>query len=80
MMAAFSKRVATQSVIATADMRNGLPRQASLAAKIPGSKQSDDRFLAMLGNHGDLDLALLDVKNRIRGRALRKDDLIFAVG
>ena len=33
----------------------------------------------MFGNDGDLDLALLDVKNRIRGIPLREDFLILAM-
>src|SRR6266498_2519266 len=44
------------------------------------SEHGKEAVVALLGNHGNLDLALLDVKNCIRGPALGKDDLIFPVG
>jgi hypothetical protein len=40
--------------------------QTSFAKKLTWLQDCDHRFLAMLGNDGELDLALLDVKNRVR--------------
>jgi hypothetical protein len=53
-----------------------LPRQASLAAEIAGSKDRNDCFFPLFGNNGDFDLALLDVENSVRHLALREDSLI----
>ena len=36
--------------------------QTSFAKKVVGSQDCDDCLLALLGNDGELDLALLDVK------------------
>jgi hypothetical protein len=36
--------------------------QTSFAKKVTGPQDCNDRFLALLGNDGELDLALLDVK------------------
>ena len=36
-------------------------------------------FLAPLGNDGELDLALLDVKNSVRLAALRKNNLVLVI-
>src|SRR6266850_3371817 len=58
----------------------GLPSQASLAAKISGSQYCNNRFFPSLGKHSQLNLALLDVENSIRWRALREDNLISSVG
>jgi hypothetical protein len=33
----------------------------------------------LLGNDGELDLALLDIKNRVRDLSLRKNDLILPI-
>jgi hypothetical protein len=38
-----------------------------------------DCFLAPLGNDGELDLALLDVKNRVRLATLRKNNLVLLI-
>ena len=38
-----------------------------------------DCFLAPLGNDGELDLALLDVKNRVRLATLRKNNLVLVI-
>src|SRR5712692_9693040 len=53
--------------------------EASFAKKMTGSQNCNDRFLALLGNDGELDLALLDVKNRVRDLSLRKNNLILAI-
>ena len=63
--------------------RNGgdtlrLPGEAALAEELVRSKNGDDGFLALLGDDGELHFALLDVKDRVRRVALRKDDLAFA--
>ena len=50
---------------------HGMSIQAPLAER-------DDRLLPLLGDDADLDLALLDVEDRIRGR-LRADLLILAI-
>jgi hypothetical protein len=48
----------------------GLPSQASLAAEIAGSKDCNDCFFPLLGQHRELHLAFLDVENGIRRLAL----------
>src|SRR5580658_5933370 len=40
--------------------------QTSFAEKVTRLQNTYDCFLAPLGNDGELDLALLDVKNRVR--------------
>ena len=57
----------------------GMPIETSLAKKVTRSQNSNDCFLAPLGNDGELDLALLKVKNRIRNLALRKNNLILLI-
>jgi len=47
-----------------------LAGQATLAAELVRSKNCDDRFFPLIGNDGDLDLALLDVEYGIRRIAL----------
>src|SRR6476659_1745540 len=53
--------------------------QTSFAKKVTWSQDCNHRFLALLGNDGELDLALLDVKNRVRDLSLRKNDLILPI-
>src|SRR5229473_5836256 len=53
--------------------------QTPFAKKMTGSQDCDDRFLALLGNDRELDLALLDVKNRVRDLSLRKNNLILSI-
>src|SRR5436190_17750412 len=53
--------------------------QTAFAKKVAGSQDCNDRFLALLGNDGEFDLALLDVKNRVRDLSLRKDNLILPI-
>ena len=47
-----------------------LPGKTSLAEEIVGTENCDDRFLALLGNDGELRLAFLDVEDRIARVAL----------
>src|ERR1700730_17719253 len=53
--------------------------ETSFAKKVGGSQDSDDCFLALLRNDGELDLALLYVKNRVRDLPLRKNNLILLI-
>ena len=39
----------------------------------------DDRFLPLLGNNADLDLAFLNVKDRIRMIPLQEDPFILSI-
>ena len=79
-MAAFSNRAMT-AVRHGRDRRYALrlPGKTSLAEEFVRTEDCDDRFLALLGNDGELHLAFLDVEDRIGRVALRKDDLAFAV-
>jgi hypothetical protein len=47
-----------------------LTGQAPLAAELVRSKNCDHRLFPLVGNNGDLDLALLDVEHGIRRIAL----------
>ena len=53
--------------------------QTSFAEKVPCSQNGNHRFLASLGDDGELDLALLDVKSRVRSLSLRENELIHPV-
>ena len=53
--------------------------QTSFTEKMPGSQDCNHRFLAVLGNDGELDLTLLDVKNRVRDLSLLENDLILPI-
>jgi hypothetical protein len=53
--------------------------QTSFAKKVTWFQDCNDRFLALLGNDSELDLALLDVKNRVRNISLRENNLIIPV-
>src|SRR5207237_5738114 len=53
--------------------------QTSFAKKVTWSQDCNHRFLALLGNDGEFDLALLDVENRVRDLSLRKDNLILPI-
>jgi hypothetical protein len=44
--------------------------QTSFAKKVTWSQDCNHRFLALLGNDGEFDLALLDVKDRVRDLSL----------
>ena len=56
-----------------------LPGKTALAEEIVRTKYCDNRLPALLGNDGELRLALLDVEDRIARVALGKDDLPLAV-
>src|SRR5437016_250103 len=51
-----------------------LSREASFTKEISAPQDCDDRFLPPRGEDRQLHLALLDVKHRVRGIALREDD------
>src|SRR5580700_255052 len=53
--------------------------QTPFAEKLTWSQDRNHRFLALLGNDSELDLALLDVKNRVRDLSLRKNNLILSI-
>src|ERR1700726_5360989 len=53
--------------------------QTSFTEKVAGSEDCNHRFLALLGNDSELDLALLDVKNRVRDLSLRKNNFILSI-
>jgi hypothetical protein len=48
----------------------GMAIQTSFAKKMTGSQDCNYRFLALLGNDSELDLALLDVEDRVRSLSL----------
>src|ERR1700741_1587911 len=56
-----------------------MPIETSLAKKVTRFHNSNDCFLAALGNDGELNLALLDVKNCVRNLTLRKNNLILVI-
>ena len=56
-----------------------LARQAALTKEIPLPKESDHGFLALLGNHGDLALAVNDVKDSICRISLAKDCFVLSI-
>src|SRR3954447_22045984 len=53
--------------------------QASFAKKVARPGDCNDVFLALLGNNGEFDLALPDVKNSVRDLPLREYNLILAI-
>src|ERR1700693_5885058 len=53
--------------------------QTALAKEIPLRMDCDDRFLPLLGNNVDLDLAFLNVKHRIRQIPLQEDPPILSI-
>jgi hypothetical protein len=56
-----------------------LSGQAPFPNEIAGSQKCDHGFLPVLGEDGRLDLAALNVENRIRRFALRVDNLILPI-
>ncbi len=56
-----------------------LSRQGTLAEEIPLAVNGDDGFLALVGDDGDLDLAVLDIKDGFRRISLGEDDLAFPI-
>ena len=70
-MADFSSRAMTESVMAvTVAIRRACPARHPSPKNSSRTKNRDDRFLALLGNDGELRLAFLDVEDRIAGVAL----------
>jgi len=53
--------------------------QTSFAKKMTGSYDGNHRLLALLGNDGQLDVASLNVKDRVRRVSLGEDNLILPV-
>ena len=47
-----------------------MPIQTSFSKKVPRTDNGDHRFLALRGNDGELDIAFLNVKDRVRNLAL----------
>src|SRR4029077_177209 len=56
-----------------------LAGQAALTKEIPLLMESDHGFLALLGNHGDLALAVHDVKDSICRISLAEDCFILSI-
>jgi len=56
-----------------------LADQASFAEEFARSEDRDDRFLALLGRDGDLDLAFLDVIDGVCRSGLSIDDDVLGV-
>ena len=52
-------------------------RDTFLAQEVPGPQQGDGGFFAALGDDGQLDPALLNIKHSISGISLGKDVLVF---
>src|SRR5579871_3637792 len=76
-MALFSSRMSSQSVIAVASRHaTRLACDATFAAEFIRPKDGDHCFLALCGIDGHLHLSVADINDRIGGIALRKDDLI----
>ena len=55
---------------------HGMAIQTSFAKKMTGSYDCNHRLLALLGNDGQLDVASLNVKDRVRRVSLGEDNLI----
>src|SRR5450631_249929 len=53
--------------------------EASFTEKVTGSQNGDHGFFSLFGNHRELEFALLDIENRVRGVALRKNNLILLI-
>jgi hypothetical protein len=54
-----------------------LAGQTSFAKEVAGAQDRDDRFFALLGNDGKLELACLNVEDGVRKIALREDLLVL---
>src|SRR6266403_2743396 len=53
--------------------------ETSFAKKIAGSQDCDYRFLALLGNDGEFEPALLDVKDRVGDVSLRENNFVLTI-
>ena len=60
-------------------VRNSDPQQTPFAEELPLAENTDHRFLAVLGQDRDLDLALLDEKHGVGDVALAEDFLVPGV-
>jgi hypothetical protein len=79
-IAALSNRIISDSVIAvTVAMRRGWPFRQPSPKKIPLLMESDHGFLALLRNHGDLALAVNNVKDGICRISLAEDYFILSI-
>jgi hypothetical protein len=79
-MAPFSSRMTSDSVIAVAvAKRRGCPIKHPSPQNSVGTQERDNGFLALLGDNGDFDLAILDIGNCIRRVALREEPLILSI-
>jgi hypothetical protein len=76
-MVAFSVRVTTHSSMAlVVAMGSGWPFRHPSPKKWPGPRIATTGFLALLRNDREFDLAVLNVKNRVRDLSLRKDNIV----
>jgi len=57
----------------------GMAVQTAFAKKIAGSQNCDDGFFSVLGRDGELDLAFLEVKDRVCHVSLCENDLILLI-
>src|SRR6476646_5971549 len=79
-IAALSSRIISDPVIAvTVARRRGWPVKQPSPKKIPLLMESDHGFLALLGNHGDLALAVNDVKDSICRISGAEDYFILSI-
>jgi hypothetical protein len=53
--------------------------ETTLAEELPGLQDSDNRLLALAGDHRQLDPPLLDIEDRVRRFPLRVDLLVLVV-
>jgi uncharacterized protein YdcH (DUF465 family) len=51
--------------------------EASFAKELSGFQNPDHRFLALFGEHENLDPSLLNIENRVCDASLRKNDLVL---
>ena len=66
-------------IAVTVERRRGWPVRHPSPKEIVRSMECDHGFLALLGNDGDLDLAVLDVKDSIGGISLAEDCFIVSI-
>src|ERR1700722_10063956 len=53
--------------------------ETSFAKKLTRSQNGDYGFLSLFGNHRELELAFLNIENRVREVALRENNLILLI-
>src|ERR1039458_2598643 len=54
--------------------------QAALAEELPGLENPDNRFLALLGQHYNLDATFLDVEDLVRRLSLLEHGFVLVEG